>query len=54
MYGKQTDEDLAAMFAYIQTVKPVQHRVDNTLAPTECAVCGLRHGAGDQNGTNGS
>jgi mono/diheme cytochrome c family protein len=49
VYGKQTDEDLKAMFAYLQTVKPVAHRVDNTLPATPCAVCGLSHGAGDQN-----
>ncbi|NOT27263.1 MAG: hypothetical protein HOP16_14310 [Acidobacteria bacterium] len=49
MYGQQTDEDLKAMFAYVKTISPVQHRVDNTLAPTACPRCGLRHGAGDQN-----
>jgi hypothetical protein len=49
MYGKQTDQDLAAMFAYLQTVKPVAHRVDNSLPATVCGVCGLQHGAGDQN-----
>lgn len=49
MYGQQTDEDLKAMFAYIKTIAPVQHRVDNSLAPTDCPRCGLRHGAGDQN-----
>ena len=47
--GRQTDEDLKAMFAYLQTVKPVQHRVDNMLPATDCPRCGLRHGAGDQN-----
>ena len=31
-YRGMTDEDLAAIFAYIKTLKPVQHRVDNTLA----------------------
>jgi mono/diheme cytochrome c family protein len=49
MYGKQTDEDLKAMFAYVRTLPPVQHRVDNSLPPTDCPRCGLRHGAGDQN-----
>ena len=28
-----TDGDLKAMFAYLRTVKPVQHRVDNTEPP---------------------
>lgn len=48
-YGKQTDSDLASMFAYLQTLQPVAHRVDNSLPPTACPRCGSRHGAGDQN-----
>ena len=49
LYGKQTDEDLRAMFAFVKTIAAVPHRVDNALAPTACPRCGLRHGAGDQN-----
>ncbi|MBF8300925.1 MAG: hypothetical protein HW394_1295 [Acidobacteria bacterium] len=49
LYGRQTDDDLKAMFAYLGTITPVPHRVDNALPPTECPRCGLRHGAGDQN-----
>jgi mono/diheme cytochrome c family protein len=49
MYRQQTDDDLKAIFVYLKTVAPVQHRVDNTLAPTDCPRCSLRHGAGDQN-----
>jgi hypothetical protein len=49
MYAKQTDDDLKAIFAYLKTVAPVQHRVDNTLPATDCPRCSLRHGAGDQN-----
>ena len=49
MYGRQTDDDLRAMFAYVRTIAPVQHRVDNTLPPTDCPRCGLSHGAGAQN-----
>lgn len=49
MYGQQTDEDLKAIFAYIKTLAPVQHRVDNSLPATDCPRCGLRHGAGNQN-----
>jgi len=44
-----TDEDLKAMFAYLQTVRPIKHRVDNTEPPTRCKVCGFVHGAGDRN-----
>jgi mono/diheme cytochrome c family protein len=48
-YKNMTDEDLKAIFAYLRTVKPVPHRVDNSLAPTLCKLCGGTHGAGNQN-----
>lgn len=48
-YGQQTDDDLRAMFAFLQTVPAVAHRVDNTLPPTRCPVCRGMHGGGDQN-----
>jgi mono/diheme cytochrome c family protein len=48
-FGQQTDDDLRAMFAFLQTVPPVAHRVDNSLPATRCPVCGGTHGAGDQN-----
>ncbi len=44
-----TDDDMKAIFAYLRTVPPVHHRVDNTLPPTYCKVCKAKHGAGDQN-----
>jgi hypothetical protein len=44
-----TDDDLKAIFAYLRTVKPVKHRVDNTAPPTYCKLCRLKHGGGDQN-----
>jgi hypothetical protein len=44
-----TDEDLKAMFAYLHTLKPVQHRVDNTEPPTYCKVCRNKHGLGERN-----
>jgi mono/diheme cytochrome c family protein len=44
-----TDNDLKDIFAYLRTVPPVKHRVDNSKPPTKCRVCGLTHGAGDQN-----
>ena len=49
VFGRQTDEDLRAIFAFLQTVSPVTHRVDNALPPTPCAVCQGTHGAGEQN-----
>jgi mono/diheme cytochrome c family protein len=48
-FGGLTDDDLTAMFAYVRTLKPVKHRVDNSLPPTYCKLCQLKHGAGDQN-----
>lgn len=48
-FKDMTDEDLKAMFAYLRTLKPVKHRVDNSLPPTYCKLCRLTHGAGDQN-----
>jgi hypothetical protein len=44
-----TDDDLRAIFAYVRTLPPVRHRVDNTLEPTLCILCGLEHGAGEDN-----
>jgi hypothetical protein len=48
-YRNMTDEDLKAIFAYLRTVPPVHHRVDNSLPPTPCKLCRGKHGAGDQN-----
>jgi mono/diheme cytochrome c family protein len=45
------DEDLKAVYAYLRTLKPVRHVVTNGVEPTDCAVCGLKHGGGDRNGT---
>jgi len=44
-----TDQDLSAIFAYLKTLKPVSHRVDNSLPPTLCPLDGAMHGGGDQN-----
>ena len=51
MYRGMTDEDLKAIFAYIQTLRPVEHYVDNTLPPTLCKRCSLEHGGGGNNKT---
>lgn len=44
-----TDDDLKAIFAYLRTVQPIKHRVDNSLPPTYCKICKQKHGGGDQN-----
>jgi mono/diheme cytochrome c family protein len=48
-YRGMTDEDLAAMFAYVKTFRPVRHHVDNSEPPVLCRVCGQIHGGGDRN-----
>jgi mono/diheme cytochrome c family protein len=48
-YGKMTDEDLKSVFAFLQTLKPVNHRVDNLEPPSYCRLCRQRHGFGDKN-----
>jgi mono/diheme cytochrome c family protein len=48
-YRNMTDEDLKAIFAYLKTLKPVDHYVDNTMSATACATCGLSHGGGERN-----
>jgi hypothetical protein len=48
-YSGQTDEDLKAMYAYLRTLPPIVHRVDNSKPPTVCKKCGVTHGAGDSN-----
>lgn len=44
-----TDDDLKSIFAYLRTLKPVQHAVDNTEPPTMCHKCGQVHGFGERN-----
>ena len=48
-YKNLSEDDLKAMFAYLRTIKPVRHRVDNSEPPTFCKLCRQAHGAGDQN-----
>jgi hypothetical protein len=44
-----TDDDLKSIFAYLRTLKPVHHAVDNTEPPTKCRRCGQVHGFGERN-----
>ena len=48
-YRGMADEDLKAIFAYLKTLKPVDHYVDNALPPTACARCNIPHGGGERN-----
>ncbi len=49
IFRGMTDDDLSAIFAYLKTLKPVHHRVDNSITATRCPIDGGMHGAGDQN-----
>jgi mono/diheme cytochrome c family protein len=49
IYRNMTDEDLKAVFAFVKTLKPVKHRVNNSDPPTDCPICNVKHGLGDQN-----
>jgi mono/diheme cytochrome c family protein len=49
VFRNMTDDDLKAVFAYLRTLKPVHHLVDNTEKPTQCKLCGQKHGLGDRN-----
>ena len=51
-YGGMTDDDLKAIFAYLKTLKPIHHVVDNTEPPTMCAICKTAHGGGNKNQKN--
>jgi mono/diheme cytochrome c family protein len=44
-----SDADLGSIFAYLRTVKPVQHRVDNTEEARFCKKCRGKHGFGEKN-----
>jgi Cytochrome c len=50
-FRNMTDEDLANIFAFLRTVPPVCHRVDNTEPAAYCPVCKGKHGFGDKNKT---
>jgi mono/diheme cytochrome c family protein len=44
-----TDDDLGAIYAYLRSLKPVCHHVDNTEPPTYCKQCKTKHGLGSLN-----
>jgi mono/diheme cytochrome c family protein len=48
-FRNMSDDDLKAIYAYVKTLKPVTHRVDNSLPPTYCKVCRQYHGGGELN-----
>ena len=49
VYRNMTDDDLKSIYAYLRTLRPVEHRVDNTERPTFCKICKQKHGLGERN-----
>ncbi len=49
VFSHMSDDDLKAVFAYLRTLKPVKHRVDNTETISDCKLCRHKHGAGPLN-----
>lgn len=48
-YRNMDDQDLKDVFAYLRTVKPVKHHVDNSEPVALCRLCRQKHGGGDKN-----
>jgi hypothetical protein len=48
-YGGMSNDDLKAIYAYLRTLQPVKHTVDNSQPPTYCKLCRNMHGGGDKN-----
>lgn len=48
-FGKMTDDDLKSIFAFLKTVTPVKHQIDNFEPPTLCRLCKQKHGFGATN-----
>ncbi len=44
-----TDDDLKAVYAFLKTLPPVAHRMDNTEKASPCKLCGAVHGLGEDN-----
>jgi mono/diheme cytochrome c family protein len=49
VYRGMTDEDLTSIFAYLKTLKPVRHHVDNTEPSAFCKICKAMHGGSNTN-----
>jgi hypothetical protein len=48
-YKGLSDADMSALFAYLQSLAPVDHSVSNVDEATPCARCGVPHGLGTRN-----
>ena len=50
VFRNMNDEDLKSIFAFLRTVKPAHHRVDNSETASKCKQCNGYHGSGAENG----
>jgi len=48
-FRDMTNDDLRAIFAFLRTLAPVKHHVDNAEAFSLCRKCGYVHGLGEMN-----
>jgi mono/diheme cytochrome c family protein len=48
-FKNMTDEDLKDIYAFLKTVEPVNHFVNNISPPQKCKACGQTHGFGEAN-----
>ena len=48
-FRNMTDDDLKSILAFLKSVKPVQHYMDNSEPPTYCRLCRQNHGFGERN-----
>ena len=52
VYRNMTDDDLKSLFAFLRTVKPVRHRVDNSEPVAQCSRCNHQHAGGQTDSAN--
>ena len=48
-FGQMENDDLKAIFAYLRTVNPVRHRVDNSEPVAFSRICKQKHHGGALN-----
>jgi mono/diheme cytochrome c family protein len=49
VFRNLSDADLRAIHAYLQSLDPVAHYINNMVAPSRCVVCGQEHSLGAMN-----
>ncbi len=49
VFRNMSDRDLEDLFAFLETMAPSPHAIDNHSVPTLCAACGQTHGRGAEN-----